>query len=538
MKTVLPVLLYGALLPRFYPDDPIVVDNDRLPIAKPEPIELSATYDLLENTFAQDPPARPIPRAMNINTIGEVPDSSWFTNRIGVREMSIEELSRGPDIGGPPDTARPILIISAKRSGITPGFTVRDARGNVYFLKFDPREHPNLSTGADVISKNFFHAIGYNVPEAYIVYLDAELLEIDPSATIALPGGKTAPMDRVYLRFMLENAARGPDGNVRAVASLLVPGKVLGPFEFHGTRPDDPNDIFPHEHRRELRGYRVFASWLNHDDCRAINTLDTFITSREDRGYLRHYLIDFGSTLGSGSDYLQRIAPQDPRGGNEYLIDLESVWKAAYTFGFWDRAWRNVEYPYPLYAEIGRIEADFFEPQRWKPEYPNRAFDHMLADDAFWAAKIVARFTDSAIRGIVKTGDYLSKEAETYLADTLIRRRDKVVSYYFRRLNPLDAFRVEGLELVFTNLGEESGLAAVEGYEYEWFVFDNESGARDPVGSKGETRSARIAIPESAADYLMARIHTRSAGQPLWGLAVDVYIRNGAVIGIDREISE
>ena len=68
----------------------------------------------------------------------------------------------------------------------------------------------------------------------------------------------------------------------------------------------------------------------------------------------------------------------------------------------------------------------------------------MLADDAFWAAKIIARFSDDAIRAIVKTGDYLSPSAERYLADTLIKRRDKVVAYFFRQLNPLDGFAIDG----------------------------------------------------------------------------------------------
>ena len=93
------------------------------------------------------------------------------------------------------------------------------------------------------------------------------------------------------------------------------------------------------------------------------------------------------------------------------MIDLSAAWKTAFTLGLWDRSWRQVKYPYPNYPEVGRIEAKFFEPAKWKPEYPNPAFDRMLADDAFWAAKIVARFSDEAIRAIVKTGDYLSPDA-------------------------------------------------------------------------------------------------------------------------------
>jgi hypothetical protein len=239
----------------------------------------------------------------------------------------------------------------------------------------------------------------------------------------------------------------------------------------------------PHEHRRELRGYRVFCAWLNHDDSRAINTLDAYVGG-DGSGHVRHYLIDFSSTLGSGSDYLRRIAPQDPRAGHEYIVDFEPIWRAFYTLGFSDRAWRRIPYAYPRYAEAGRIESRYFEPAKWKPEYPNPAFDRMLADDAFWAAKIVARFTDEAVRAIVSTGDFLSDDAERYLADTVIERRDKTVAHYFRQLNPLDGFDVEDA-LTFRNLGVERGLAEVSSYEYEWFSLDNGTGELAPLGARG-----------------------------------------------------
>ena len=55
----------------------------------------------------------------------------------------------------------------------------------------------------------------------------------------------------------------------------------------------------PHEDRRELRGYGVFAAWLNHVDAKAINSLDMLVTENG-RSFVRHNLIDFGSALGSG----------------------------------------------------------------------------------------------------------------------------------------------------------------------------------------------------------------------------------------------
>jgi hypothetical protein len=531
IATLLLVAAAPAFGQKFYPDDPISADRDDLPIAKPGTIELSATYDLLTNTFA--PPELPptIPRSQNVNTLGEVPDSSWFQNRIGVRDMSFEELARGPNQDPP---LRPFTITAGKATGITPGFTVRDAMGRIFFVKFDPKEHPNLTTGADVIGKSFFHAIGYNVPEAFLVYLRASDLDIAKGARVRRDGNKAGPMDDTFLEYVLENAGHHPDGSVRAVFSRAVEGDVVGEFSFRGTRPDDPNDIIPHEDRRELRGYRVFCAWLNHDDSRAINTLDTFVATGGDRGYLRHYLIDFGSMLGSGSDNLRRIAPQDPRSGNEFVLDFEPTWKAAYTFGIRDRAWRHVPYAYPQYAEAGRIEADFFEPANWKPEYPNPAFDRMLADDGFWAAKIVARFSDEAIRAIVATGDYLSDDAEEFLARIIARRRDKVVFHYFRAVNPLDGFEAADA-LTFRHLGVERSLGTVASYRYQWFVFDNETGETTPLGLSSEVREARIPIPDSSAAYLMVRIRSNS-DQPSWGKAVDVYIRARTVVGIEREL--
>ena len=45
---------------------------------------------------------------------------------------------------------------------------------------------------------------------------------------------------------------------------------AISPLQYFGTRPEDPNDLHPHEHRRELRGLRVFSAWLNHDDSRSV----------------------------------------------------------------------------------------------------------------------------------------------------------------------------------------------------------------------------------------------------------------------------
>ena len=82
------------------------------------------------------------------------------------------------------------------------------------------------------------------------------------------------------------------------VAGRALAGEDIGPHEYIGTRPDDANDVFPHEHRRELRGYRVFCAWLNHDDSRGVNTIDMFMPGPDGRGWVKHHLIDFSSVAG------------------------------------------------------------------------------------------------------------------------------------------------------------------------------------------------------------------------------------------------
>ena len=119
----------------------------------------------------------------------------------------------------------------------------------------------------------------------------------------------------------------------------LRPGSPLGNFRYYGTRPDDPNDIVPHEHRRELRGARVFAAWLNHDDSRGVNSLDMLETA-DGRGWVRHYMFDFGSILGSGTVSRSAIGP-----GNEYIFEAAPGWLTLATLGLYMRPWMLIDYP-------------------------------------------------------------------------------------------------------------------------------------------------------------------------------------------------
>lgn len=522
---------------RFLRDDPVTRDRDDLDIPCPEIVELSPTYDAIENTLGDGGRGRE--PASNVNTLGEVPDSTWFINRLGQSRLSMEDLLRGGDQRGGPDMSGAIRVVGAGLGTLNDSLVIVDRRGDSYFIKFDPAAHPNLGTAADVITSRFLYAAGYNIFPTCLVELDSRRLEIAPEARVKLLGGREVPLSREFLDSVLAEAAAGPDSQYRVSACRLPPGRIVGRFKYFGTRGDDPNDIFRHENRRELRGLQVFAAWLNHTSCNSLNTLDVWVTE-EDRSFLRHYLVDFTAALGSGCDLNHRVIPKDPRSGYEDSLrgDPRAVLNSALSLGLWRRPWLRARYPYPELAEVGRIESDYFEPQLWKPEYPNSAFRRMRPEDAFWAAAILARFSNDMIRSVVEAGRFRDPRAEQYLSQVLIRRRDKLLSRYLRPLNPLTDFAVRGDLLEFRNLGEELELSGRCSYEAEWFVFDNQTGREQPLGERRYTGLTRVTIPPSDAEFLKVRLRTRSETQPDWIRWVDVYLKAGSprtVVGVERE---
>jgi len=384
---------------------PLWTDRDDRDIPKPSEQQVSELYAIFNNTWLrhlsveQGALASRDRGALNVNAWDEVPDSTWFTNRMSRRVLSFEQILSGL-VGAPPQ-AGTWIVERNENEGYTPKFRIKDAAGNRYFVKLIER-----NASAERISTLALFAAGYNVPFNVLTRFRGEDLRITGESLFVDAVGKRRPMTSEDLETALRKLKPKADGRYPALASLGLPGAV-GKFKYDGTRKDDPNDIIPHELRRELRGLRVIASWINHADTGDKNTADIFVPTKGDLGYLRHYLLDFGSTLGSGD-----FTNGPLRVGHEYLFDGSAMGRTFFSFGAWRRPWEAQGEI--RYEEVGYFDAALFSPEEWKPNYPNLAFVRMDDADGYWGAKIVTAFTDDTIQKLAEAGEYSRPEVTRY----------------------------------------------------------------------------------------------------------------------------
>ncbi|HEU5058214.1 MAG TPA: hypothetical protein VFU21_16895 [Kofleriaceae bacterium] len=495
---------------RFANRDPVWKVNDRLDTRRPA----SQGFPRLLYYFDQVAFRRltrlmdvPEPRhAANVNSLDEVPDSTWFTNRIGTGKLTAAEVRRGPNVDDGPDRSAPWVIQGTKVGGVTVGFVIKDARGVKYVLKFDREGVPETETGANVVVQRLMWAAGFHVPEDTVVRVTRDMLVLADDAEVADTFGNKRPMTRKDLDDALARVNVYPDGSFRGMASKFLAGEPLGGVEPEGVREDDRNDLVPHEERREMRGQYVIFSWVDHTDVKFDNFLDMWIADPADpqRHYVVHYLVDFGNALGT-----MGVVDHREDDGFAYQVDFEYMLSSLVTFGLWRRPWEGARVP--ALTGVGRVEADRFEPDNWRTAAPWTPFHRRDRFDGFWGAKIVAAFTPEMIWAAVEAGTYSDPRAARYLWRTLMARREKIVRYWFKRVTPIDRVAVEGGALCFTDLAITHGLARPARARYRIAAYGGDGQPlawRAEVRPDAQGRACAAGVPAGPGrdGYLIARI--------------------------------
>lgn len=508
---------------------------DTLPIPEPEAREAPGRTRLLDAGLVEEMASAfsvrrwtgPRREALNVTAFDDVVSSAWWERRSGYRGLSPAGVARGP-AGRGPEMSSGLTVVGPKTEGRAPGFWVQDGRGVRYLLKFDPAGYRHMSTAAEVIAGRLLWAAGYHTPYAQIVFVDSARLHVHPEARIRPDSGARRAMTRTDLHAVLARAAALPGGRYVAVASRVVPGEPKGPFFFEGRRSDDPNDYYPHQHRRELRALRVISAWINHREIRPDNTLDSYVPP----GYLRHYLIDFGSALGSGT--IRPLTPEDQRAQG---VDPEPILGRLLTLGFYRPAWET-ETVSVIDPAIGWLPVEDFTPGEWRPEEPNAAFRKLTARDGYWAAKIVASFSDADLRAVVREGRLPRASVRDTLVEILAYRRDATVAHWYGRVSPLEdpvvrpRDGVPGVTLRFRDLGLRDGPWSAGETSYRWTLVDEASGrtwrGKSPARAGSATQQLTLGPPGGASRGEEGDSEAGRHGAPLGpSLTLRVRIRRG-----------
>jgi hypothetical protein len=490
-------LVSCASSPQFPLQAPLTRDADETPFAQaPEEYYSPFAWDganymvfhPIARFFAVDPAGA----ATNVNALDEVPDSSWFENRIGARTLTPAEIERGPcsdKVLDPSSADGSWTIDKGKDNGANPGFRVNIKGLGKFMLKTDPETEPDRATGATAVASRIYHALGYYTACDTVVYFRPSLLKLEPGLTVTNNQGVTSPFDQARLDKILKQASHR-NGLVRMVASAWLPGKPIGPYRYEGTRDDDPNDVIPHEDRRDVRGARLIAAWLNHFDSREQNTMDVFLPLDKDKkegpGFVRHYIIDMGDCFGSQwtVDGISR------RLGNSYVFDAGHVVEDFLSLGIQRRPWEKAQLTGGIF---GYFSARDFDPEAWRGEYPNPAFMRMTEQDGAWMARILASFGDDAVRAAVKVGQY-ELSNERYLVETLIARRNLILQRYFAKVSPIAHVTANRYGVCGVDLARATGVVPNEEMSFRAYSY------RGPSLEPDKPRFRHVTAPSVCVD--------------------------------------
>ncbi len=466
---------------------------------KKEPGKLACMPEEYESSFAWDgadnmvfrPVAKflqvdPHGEARNVTALDEVADSSWFQNRWAGRTDTPEQVAIGPcarDLDPSADHEPGSWIIDqGKANGATPGFRIKTKDKTKYLLKNQPGAGAERASAASAIGVRLYHAAGFYTACDSVVYFDPKLLKLKPGLTITDNTGVARPFDQKALDTILDGSPHRGE-QVRMQSSRWLDGIPFGPFRYEGTRSDDPNDVIPHEERRELRGARLLAAWINHFDSREQNSMMTWHAADADKpesspGHVRHSFLDLSDSLGS-EWALDGISK---RLGKSYYFDAKDVATDFVTLGLLDRPWQHSERD-PRTPGYGYFRAVDFVPEDWKPGYQNPAFLRMSEHDGAWMARIIAHIRPADVAAIVKTGKIAVPSEERVITEVLQERRMRILRRYLTRLSPLADVTTTARGVCATDLALQSGVAPAARFAYRADV---------AAGGRSERHNARV----------------------------------------------
>ena len=266
----------------------------------------------------------------------------------------------------------PFTFIEEDKSGESPKFDVRDARGVVWRVKLGPEAQ------SETVATRLVWSVGYFAEEAY--YFERAQVSGLPRLS---RGREFVSSDRRAVfgaRFepRRANVERGPDW--------------------------DWNDN-PFKGTRELSGLKVLMILLNNFDARAANNRIFYVkSSRRGVEEARYVVSDLGATLGKA----------DGLGGRRTKNNLKDFLSTRFVTGTEDDG-RTVEFDYDTRpTKLGTFSI-LYPPYYLGEVKKERAMRGIPTDDARWIGSLLSQLSDEQLRDAFRAANYNTATMEGYV---------------------------------------------------------------------------------------------------------------------------
>ena len=265
----------------------------------------------------------------------------------------------------------PFTFVEEDKSGESPKFEVRDARGDLWTVKLGPEAQ------AETVSTRLVWAVGYFAEEAY--YFDEVTVD------------------------NLPRLSRGQD---------YIAGNIVRGTRFEPKRPGMKRGSTwgwqknPFEDTRELNGLKILMILLNNFDAHSGNNRIIYVDSP--RREARYYVTDLGATLGRAGGL----------GGTRTKNNLSDFLSTEFVRGVEDGV---VEFDYDT-RPTGLGHLSVLHPVYYRSQVKKEdAMRGIPIAHARWIGSLLARLSDEQLRDAFRAANYSDGVRESYV--TALRER-------------------------------------------------------------------------------------------------------------------
>lgn len=284
--------------------------------------------------------------------------------------ISRRDLRYGP---GSPRLApvSPFTFIEEDKSGESPKFDVKDARGVEWRVKLGPEAQ------SETVSTRLVWAVGYFAEEAY--YFDRVQIRGLPrlSRGREYVGRDTRMVYGARFEPRRESVERGPEW-----------GWSDNPFK--GTR--------------ELSGLKVLMILLNNFDARAPNNRIFYVNNSAGDREARYTVSDLGATLGKA----------DGLGGTRTKNNLKDFLSTRFVTGTEDDG-RTVEFDYDTRPTKLGMFSIFYPPYYRGEVKKEKAMRGIPTEHARWIGSLLSQLSDEQLRDAFRAANYNRATMEGYV---------------------------------------------------------------------------------------------------------------------------